>query len=183
MKTIMNFWNRRSSYEKAILGLFTAFVLCCLGYLGGRLYYGSKCDVCRQTLRNGEHYILDVRTGEILNIADYVNQESSIFWFSPVSHCPQEVSATNRAGYMRFPRETPKTARYCANHTSNLDSDFLVLSPVKDATVCYAVLDGQILTPDDRIMTKGLNEKLDCWELEIQWVLQRPQSRPRQTGQ
>ena len=84
---------------------------------------------------------------------------------------------------MRFPRETPKTARYCANHASNLDSDFLVLSPVKDATVCYAVLDGQILTPDDRIMTKGLNEKLDCWELEIQWVLQRPQSRSRQTGQ
>ena len=84
---------------------------------------------------------------------------------------------------MRFPREALKTARYCANHASNLDSDFLVLSPVKDATVCYAVLDGQMLTPDDRIMTKGLNEKLDCWELEIQWALQRPQSRPRQTGQ
>ena len=93
MKTIMNFWNRRSSYEKAILGLFTAFVLCFLGYLGGRLYYGSKCDVCRQTLRNGEHYILDVRTGEILNIADYVDTESSAFWCSGVSHMPQEALA------------------------------------------------------------------------------------------
>lgn len=169
MKVFVNFWRKRTSYEKTILGLFATFVLCCLGYFGGRLYYGSKCDVCGQTLRDGEQYILDVRTGEILNIADYLDRESSVFWFSPVSHRPQEVSVTDRVGYMRFPREAPKTARYCANHTSNLDSYFLVLSPVKDATVCYAVLDGQTLTPDNRIMTKRLNEELDCWELEIQW--------------
>lgn len=171
MKKVMNFWNRRSSYEKAVLGLFAAFVLCCLVYFSGRMYYGSKCDVCRQTLRDGEHYILDVRTGEILNIADYVDQESSVFWFSSVSHCPQEVSVTDRVGYMRFPGEAPKTARYCASHTANLDSNFLVLSPGKDATVCYAVLDGQTLDPDGRITTKRLNEKLDCWELEIQWEI------------
>ena len=176
MKNILLFWDKRSSYEKAVLGLFAAFVLCCLGYLGGRLYYGSKCDVCRQTLRNGEHYILDVRTGEILNIADYVDTESSAFWCSGVSHMPQEVSLEHRTGYMRFPRQAPVTARYCAGHTANLDSDFLVLSPEKDATICFAVLDGRTLDPAGRIMTKRLNESFDCWELEIQWDIIAPAS-------
>ena len=66
MKNVVSFWEKRSNYEKAILGLFAAFALCCLGYFGGRLYYGSQCAVCNQELRIGEHYILDVRTGEIL---------------------------------------------------------------------------------------------------------------------
>jgi hypothetical protein len=176
MKNILLFWDKRSSYEKAVLGLFAAFVLCCLTYFCARLYYGSKCDVCGQTLRDGEHYILDVRTGEILNIADYVDTESSAFWCSGVSHMPQEVSLEHRTGYMRFPRQAPVTARYCAGHTANLDSDFLVLSPEKDATICFAVLDGRTLDPAGRIMTKRLNESFDCWELEIQWDIIAPAS-------
>ena len=176
MKNIFVFWDRRSNYEKAILGLFAAFALCCLAYFCARLYYGSKCDVCRQTLRNGEHYILDVRIGEILCLSDYVDRESSVFWISPVSHSPQEVSFERRAGYMRFPRQAAQTARYCSGHTSGLDSDFLVLSPEKDATICFAVLDGRTLDPDGRIMTKRLNESFDCWELEIQWDIIAPAS-------
>ena len=132
MKRILAFWDRRSNYERAILGLFAAFALCCLTYFCARLYYGSKCDVCRQTLRNGEHYILDIRTGEMLCLSDYVDRESSVFWMSPVSHSPQEVSIEHRAGYVRFPRQVPVTARYCSRHTSGLDSDFLVLSPEED---------------------------------------------------
>lgn len=169
MKRAETFWDKRSSYEKAILGLFAAFVLCCLTYFSGKLYYGAKCDVCRQTLRDGEHYILDVRTGEMLCLSDYVDQESTYFWLSPISHKPQEVSLERRAGYIRFPRQAPQTARYCSGHTTGLDADFLMISPAEGATVCYAVLDGQILSPDDRIITKSLNENLDCWELEVRW--------------
>ena len=169
MKNPITFWNKRSNYEKAIIALFAAFVLCCLTYFSGRMYYGSKCYVCRQILRNGEYYILDVRTGEILGISDYVDRESTVMWLSSISHEAQEVSIEDRLGYMRFPRQVPAAARYCADHTANLDADFLLLSPVKDATVCYAILDGQNLDPDGRIITKRLNETLDCWELEIQW--------------
>ena len=176
MKNILAFWGKRSSYEKAVLGLFAAFVLCCLGYLGGRLYYGSKCDVCRQTLWDGEQYILDVRTGEILCLSDYVDQESTHLWFSPISHIPQEVSLEHRAGYMRFPRQAAQTARYCSGHTSGLDSDFLILSPIQGATLCYAVLDGQPPDPDGRIITKQFNVDLNCWELEIQWDIIAPAS-------
>lgn len=169
MKKVQVFWNNRSSYEKAVLGLFAAFVLYCLGNFSSRMYYSSKCDVCRQTLREGERYILDVRTGEILALSEYVDRESSTFWLSPVSHMPQEVSVTDRKGYMRFPRQAPTTARYCANHTANLDSDFLMLALEKGATVCYAILDGQNLTPDNQIVFMRLNEALGCWELEIRW--------------
>lgn len=169
MKKVQVFWNNRSSYEKAVLGLFVAFILFCLGYFSNGLYLKWKCAVCSQTLRKGEHYILDVRTGEILALSEYVDRESSTFWLSPVSHMPQEVSVTDRKGYMRFPRQVSTTTRYCANHTANLDSDFLMLAPEKAATVCYAVLDGQTLTPDGQIITKRLNEELNCWELEIQW--------------
>lgn len=176
MTSVRELWSKRSNYEKAILGLFTAFVLFCLGYFSGRMYYGSKCDVCRQTLRDGEHYILDVRTGELLNIADYVDRESSVLWFSAVSHSPQEASADYRAGYMRFPRQAPATARYCAEHTANLDSDFLLLSPTKEATICYAIPEGQVYDPQGRIITRRLNEALDCWEVEIQWEIMTPET-------
>ena len=37
MKNVVSFWEKRSNYEKAILGLFAAFALCCRGYFGGRL--------------------------------------------------------------------------------------------------------------------------------------------------
>ena len=157
MKNVRVFWNNRSSYVQVVLGLFAAFVVYCLGNFSSRMYYGSKCDVCRQTLREGESYILDVRTGDILALSEYVDQDSSSSWLSPVSHMPQEVSVTDRKGYMRFPRQVPTTARYCANHTANLDSDFLMLLPTKTATVCYVILDGQNLTSDDRIVLKRLN--------------------------
>lgn len=77
---------------------------------------------------------------------------------------------------MRFPRQAPVTARYCAGHTANLDCDFLMLSPVKEATVCYALLDGQSLDPEGQVITRRLNEALDCWELEIQWDIIAPAS-------
>lgn len=168
MKNILAFWGKRSSYEKAVLGLSAAFVLFCLTYFIGKLYYESRCAACRQILENGAHYILDVRTGEMLCLSDYVNQESSS-WISPVSHSPQEVSTERRVGYMRFPRQAARTARYCSRHTSGLDTDFLILSPTGVITICRAVLDGQTLVPDGRIITKRLNKSLDCWELEIEW--------------
>ena len=174
MKNVQVFWNNRSSYEKVVLGLFAAFVLYCLGNFSSRMYYGSKCDVCRQTLREGERYILDVRTGEILALSEYVDQESGSFWLSQVSHMPQEVSVTDRKGYMRFPRQVPTTARYCANHTANLNSDFLMLALEKGATVCYVVPDGEVLDPDGWMITTRLNHSLNGWELEIQWNIMIP---------
>lgn len=170
MKHLWTFWDNRSNYEKAVLGLTAAFTVFCLGYFCA----GTSCDICRQTLTPGEHYILDVRTGEILNIADYVDTDSSVFWLSRVSHCPQEVSVSDRAGYMRFPEQAPTTAQYCSAHTTNLDSDFLVLSPIKGATVCYAVRDRRTLDPDGRTITKRLNEDLHTWELEIRWDITAP---------
>lgn len=178
MKHIWTFWNKRSSYEKSVLGLFAAFVLFCLGYFIGSMYFGSECAVCERILTPSKHYILDVRTGEILGIDSYVDQESSVFWLSPISHAPQDVSVMARLGYMRFPLQAPKTARYCRDHTTNLDSDFLVLSPDENFTVSYAVQDGQTLDPDGRIITKRLNKALNCWELEIQWESKTPVSSP-----
>ncbi len=140
MKIFIAFWRKRSNYERTILGLFAAFLVCCLGYWSGRLYNGSECHVCRLRLVQGESYILDVRTGQVQIISE---------------------------GCIRFPRQAPRTARYCAGHTANLNADFLVLSPVRDATVCYAVPDGQSLAPDGQIISKRLNEQLDCWELEV----------------
>lgn len=169
MKAIWKFWDKRSSYEKAVLGLFAAYMMFCLGYFSVSLYTGAKCDVCRQTLKNGGYYILDARTGEILNVSDYVNQESSGVWLSPVGHVPQEFSLERQVGYMRFPRQPTRTARYCSRHTSGLDSDFLVLEPTKEAAVCYAVFDSQILYPDGWVVIKRLNDELNCWELEIGW--------------
>lgn len=178
MKHIWTFWNKRSSYEKSVLGLFAVFVLFCLGYCIVSMYFGSKCAVCRRIVTPSKHYILDVRTGEILGIDSYVDQESSVFWLSPISHAPQDVSVMNRLGHMRFPRQAPKTARYCRDHTTNLDSDFLVLSPDENFTVIYAIQDGQTPDPDGRIITKRLNEALNCWELEIQWESKAPVSSP-----
>ena len=51
-----------------------------------------------------------------------------------------------------------------------------MLSPVKEATVCYALLDGQSLDPEGQVITRRLNEALDCWELEIQWDIIAPAS-------
>lgn len=174
MKRIARFWKKRSDYEKAMIGLGMGFVLFCLGYFSSWMYSKARCDICCQKLRNGEHYILDVRTGETLPIGDYVEKESDILWFSRTGQAPQEVSATCRRGYMRFPRHAVQTAHYCSNHTANLDSDFLLLSPTKSAIVCYAVLDGQNLDPDGRMIVKQLNEALDCWEMEIQWDVNIP---------
>lgn len=178
MKHIWTFWNKRSSYEKSVLGLFAVFALFCLGYFIVSMCFGSKCAVCEGMLIPGKHYILDVRTGEILGIAEYVDRERSVFWLSPISHAPQDVSVMARLGYMRFPLQAPRTARYCRDHTSNLDSDFLVLSPDKSFTVFYAIRDGQTLDPDGRIITKRLNKALNCWELEIQWESKTPVSSP-----
>lgn len=169
MKSIWAFWNKRSDYEKTIIALFAAFVLFCLGCFSISLRNESKCDVCGQTLRVSKYYVLDVRTGEMLGLSDYVDRESTVMWLSPIGHEAQTVSIEDRLGCMRFPRQAPKTARYCRNHTTNLNTDFLLMSPVKTATVCYAISDGQNLDPDGRIITKRLNEDLDCWELEIQW--------------
>jgi len=174
MKNVVSFWEKRSNYEKAILGLFAAFALCCLGYFGGRLYYGSQCAVCNQELRIGEHYILDVRTGEILCLSDYVDQESTRLWFSSVSRIPQEISLERREGYMRFPRQVEQTARYCSRHASGLGADFLVLSPGERGTICYPVLDGQSLDPEGQVITRRLNDALDCWELTINWDIKTP---------
>lgn len=110
MKKMVNFWNKRSSYEKSVLGLFAAFVLCCLGYYISSMYFGSECAVCEQILIPSKHYIWDVRTGEILGIDSYVDREKSVFWLSPISHAPQDISVMKRLGYMRFPRQAPKTA-------------------------------------------------------------------------
>lgn len=140
MKKVRTFWASRNSYEKAVLVLFAAFLVCCLGYWSGRLYAGSGCHVCRLRLVQGESYILDVRTGQVQIISE---------------------------GCIRFPRQAPRTSRYCAGHTANLNADFLVLSPVKDATVCYAVPDGQTMAPNGQIISRRLNEHLDCWELEV----------------
>lgn len=169
MKKIVSFWNRRSSFEKVVFGLFAAFVVCCLGYFSSKLYYGSQCVLCKRTLWIGKHYILDVRTGELLDLDNYVDRESSVFWLTGIGHAPQETSLPARIGYMRFPLQAPATARYCANHTVNLDSDFYVLSPVKGAMVYYAIRDGQNYDPEGRIMTKRFNETFGCWELAIQW--------------
>ncbi len=70
-----------------------------------------------------------------------------------------------------FQRQAFQTARYCFRHTSGLDSDFLILSPIQGATLCYAVLDGQTPDPDGRIITKQFNQDWNYWELEIQWEL------------
>jgi len=144
----------------------------CLGYFSYFIFSHFSqynCDLCRQTLRNGEHYIWDVRTGEIQPISEFVNKGSDVCWFSSVSQLPQEASVTRRLSYMRFPRQVLATARYCAGHTSNLDPEFLMLLPEQNATVCYAIRPGENLDPDGRTITRQMNEKLDCWELEIQW--------------
>lgn len=144
MKTVTNFWNKSSSFEKAVLGLLAAFTLFCLGCFSSRLYHGSRCAVYRLKLAKGDSYILDVRTGEV-----------------------QPLSDVRQTGSIRFPHQAAQTARYCSNHTSGLDSDFLVLSPTEGATVCCAVLNGQTIAPNGQIIIKRLNEELDCWELVV----------------
>lgn len=174
MKRVARFWKKRSDYEKAMIGLGMGFVLFCLGYFSSWMYSKARCDICCRKLRNGEHYILDVRTGETLNLSGYVDQEYDCVWRSETNQLLQEVSATYRRGYMRFSHHAAQTAHYCSNHTANLNSDFLMLAPTEGAIVCYAVLDGQNLDPDGRRITRRLNEALDCWEMEIQWDVNIP---------
>ena len=131
-----------TSFEKVVLGLLAAFAVFCLGYFSSRLYYGLRCNLCRLHLAQGESYILDVRTGEV----------------QPLSQ-----------GHLSFHRQASQTARYCPGHTAGLTSDFLVLTPIERATVCYALSDGRTPAPDGRIIILGLNEALDRWELEIRW--------------
>ncbi len=38
MKRVKEFWSKRSNYEKTILGLFAAFMICCLGFFSGRRF-------------------------------------------------------------------------------------------------------------------------------------------------
>lgn len=166
----MAFWNKRSSFEKIVIGLFLGFLMFCLGYLSGVLPR-FFCPICRQDLKPGEDYLWDVRTGDLLPISDYLSGQTDHTWIGGSSDIPQEVSAANRYGCARFPKDAESRVDYCSSHRSGFDDSqyFCVVSVRENDTVCYAIGGKGALTPDGQTILKRFNNDMQCWELIIKW--------------
>lgn len=171
MKTIAEFWARRSSYEKMVIGLTLGAVMFSLGYFSGILPR-FFCPICRQDLAPGQDYIWDIRTGDLLPISDYLDGQQDRVWIGGSGHIPQEVSVSQRCGYVRFPKDVEDQASYCPSHRTGLGGlyDFAVVSVGEGYTVCYGIGGGDVLAPAGQIISQRFNSGMDCWELAIQWT-------------
>ncbi len=167
---MLNLWKRLGQYEKTVLALLLGFIIFSAGYFSVSLS-GARCPLCQNKFEPNESYLWDARTGDIFPLSDYSNAEYYSEWLAGKDYVPQETSPAEQRGYARFPDEIFSSPNYCPSHRSLFGQSeyFLVLHADTNASVCYAVPDREITTPNGHHLKKQFNDYLNCWEIEIRW--------------
>lgn len=170
MKYIWTFWERRSIYEKTVIGLALGFLIYCLGYFSGVLPQ-FFCPICKQELSPGEDYVWDIRTGDLFPISNYLDGQEDRVWSDGSRGLLQEVSAARRCGHVRLPKDVEGRVSYCPSHRTGLGGsyEFAVVSAEESQTVCYGIGPRDVLAPAGQRISPRFDSDMGCWELTIWW--------------